>query len=307
MTDPSKAPPQWFEDIPVLGRMPPEQAIAKLAELGERVPLDAPAASGAEQTYGLGDFFNRGARYTAHVFGYIDPNSARSELVPVHHASNIDPDRSLKNARIKLSLGRLAVADYPGGGNHLVLFDFCGRHQAAKQMHDLHYNLLVRATQGQRAGVLNHPIFVGLKVGGEGVQLRCYTVNIKNEDDEALLQFLDSDVFQAGLKLVNVAQPALAPLSKMAYGLTRGLAKRHRNVPVQDFRLGLDFTRQPFGACLREGAYVAVQVPSQFQSTWDWNDWVYSPATAEMVERRAPTATIPYNYVVFTVARSEED
>ena len=33
----------------------------------------------------------------------------------------------------------------------------------------------------------------------EGVVFRCLTVNVKNEDDEALLGFLESDIFKAGL------------------------------------------------------------------------------------------------------------
>jgi len=70
----------------------------------------------------------------------------------------------------------------------------------ARRLADLHYNLLVRAREGESAGILNYPIFVGLNVGGEGVQLHCYTVNVRHEDDESLLNFLESDTFQSGLK-----------------------------------------------------------------------------------------------------------
>jgi hypothetical protein len=38
-------------------------------------------------------------------------------------------DSSLKNARIKIALNALRVADYPGGGTHRVLFDFYARNQ----------------------------------------------------------------------------------------------------------------------------------------------------------------------------------
>jgi hypothetical protein len=39
----------------------------------------------------------------------------------------------------------------------------------------------------------------------------------------------------------------------MALGLTKALASRHDNVPVQDFYLGLDTSGTPMGARLAEG------------------------------------------------------
>ena len=46
------------------------------------------------------------------------------------HAGNIAADDALKQARITITLNRLRVADYPGGGTHQVLFDFYARHAA---------------------------------------------------------------------------------------------------------------------------------------------------------------------------------
>jgi hypothetical protein len=40
--------------------------------------------------------------------------------------------------------------------------------------------------------------------------------------DEKFLKMLDSDTFEAGLKLATTAQPAIAPLSGLAMGITRG-------------------------------------------------------------------------------------
>ena len=90
---------------------------------------------------------------------------------------------------------------------------------------------------------------------------RCYTVAVSNSQDSAFLGFLDSDVFKSGLKLVNAIQPAVAPLSEIAYGLTRSIAQRNHNVPVQDIHLGLDFTEIAAGARLAIGSYIAVQIP----------------------------------------------
>ena len=83
----------------------------------------------------------------------------------------------------------------------------------------MHYNATVRAMEGQEAGLINHPIFVGLSVGNQGVGFRCRTVNVKNVEDEGLLAFLNGEVFQAGLRLATTVQPAIGPLSSMAFNL----------------------------------------------------------------------------------------
>jgi len=43
-------------------------------------------------------------------------------------------------------------------------------------------------------------------------------------------------------------------------------------MPVQNFDLGLDFHRGPYGTVLRTGAYVAVQAPPELQWAWFWDD-----------------------------------
>ena len=82
---------------------------------------------------------------------------------------------------------------------------------------------------------------------------KCYTVNVKNDLDEKFIEFLDSDEFKAGLKLVSSLQPAISPLSKMAYNLTRNIANRNKNIPVQEFCMGLVFSNIPCRTRLREG------------------------------------------------------
>jgi hypothetical protein len=106
---------------------------------------------------------------------------------------------------------------------------------------------------------------------------------------------------------VATAQPAIAPLSEMAYNLTRGIAKRHRNVPVQEFHMGLDFSRNPAGARLAEGAYVAVQVPERLQTVWNWNDWVLDRGSGQIVRRTDRSELVPYNYVTFGVTKYSEE
>src|SRR5439155_143964 len=78
---------------------------------------------------------------TAHAFGYLPPAPPGSGPVPVVHAGDVRPDPSLKGARVRVTLDRLRVAQYPGGGTHRVLFDFYARNQADAGAEDLHFNL----------------------------------------------------------------------------------------------------------------------------------------------------------------------
>lgn len=144
-----------------------------------------------------------------------------------------------------------------------------------------------------------------VEIGSENFLLQC-TVNVKNEQDEAFLGFLESEAFQSGLKLATIAQPAIAPLSQLALGLTKSIAKRNRNVPVQEFSMGLDFASNPFGARLAEGDYIAVQIPMKMRTIWSWEEWVYDPRTGEIVNIDDRNLLIPYNYLVFSISRYHE-
>lgn len=293
---------EWFDDIPVVGAMSDDQALAKLIEVGDVDATEqAPPQAGAE-AFAL---WNRGrpCKYTAHVFGHIGEVNGGDQLL-VRSVSELDPDLSLRSQPLRIALGKMGVVDYPGGGTHVVLFDFAARHYTTtSEVEHLHYNVVVRVMEGQRAGLLNIPIFIGLNPGNEGVALRGYTVNVKNEQDEELMRLLDSGVVRNGLHLLQAAQPALAPLSQMAYTITKTLAVHNRNVPVQSFELGLDFAKGPYGAVLRTGAYVAVQVPPELEYAWDWETWVYDPRRGDIVNRRDTSCGLPYNHIVFTVSR----
>jgi hypothetical protein len=301
----------WFDDLPVLGKLPPKQAATKLREVGED---DAAAALEAGQeaaahTFGgpwWWPFQDRPWQHTARAFGYLAPAAPSQAPLPIRHAGNIAADPALKNGRIKITLDRLRVAAYPGGGMHRVLFDFYAQNQVPGEVEHLHFNATYRVREGEQAAILGYPIFVGLNVGSEGVAFKCFTVNVRNDQDEAFLGFLDSDVFKAGLKLASTVQPAIAPFSQMALGLTRSVATHNRNVPVQDFYLGLDFSRIPTRARLAEGSFMAVQIPEALQTVWDWDEWVFNPANGQVVNKAAPGQLVPYNYLVFSVSCQDQ-
>ncbi len=306
----------WFDDIPVLALMPFDQAAAKLRAVGEAeaaAALEAQPASQAPHEYAtlaarVWPFARpRAWQHTAHAFGHIAPARPGGDRLPIHAVGDIQPETRLKNSRVKLTLITMRAADYPGAGRHHVLFDFYARNQVPGGGEDLHFNLTCDVQEGERAAILNLPVFVGLNVGGEGLVLKCRTVNIHNEDDRKLLEFLKGDAFKAGLQLAATAQPAIVPLSHMAMGLTESLLKRNQNVGVQDIQLGLDFATLPGGARLAQGTYLAVQIPETLRTVWDWSQWVYAPHNGLVVGRDDPEQLIPYNYLAVGVSQHQGD
>jgi hypothetical protein len=237
-------------------------------------------------------------RYTTHAFGFIPAGeSTGTQAVPIQHAGQITPDVSLKGAPVKVTLDRLRVAEYPGRGAHLVLFDFYAQ---SKNREDIRFNQTYRIGQGQTAAIIGFPIFIGLEVGDEGVQFRCYTVNVKNESDAKLLDFMQGDVFKNGLKLVNQINPVIPVVTGFAKGITEAILSRNNNIPVQQFFMGLDFSNIQSRAKLAQGSYVVVQVPSD---DWDWSKWEYHPDTGRITTKTPPIHDIPYNYVIFSVSK----
>ena len=306
---------KWFDNLPVVGALPPEQAANVLRDVGEQETAEAldAAQSGSSQVFGIEDFLgwwpfqDKPWVHTGHAFGYLPTLSTPAYApIPIRSVSSVPADLTLQNARITISLSRLRVAAYPGGGTHRVLLHFNAQNQTAGKREEVHFNATYRVHEGEHAGIQGYPIFVGLNVSGQGISLRCRTINVSNDQDEAFLHFLESDVFKAGLKLTTTLQPAVAPFSEMAYGLAEAIAARHHNVSVQDFDLGLDFSSIVMGARLAEGSYLAVQVPEDRQALWDWNDWVYHPSIGQVVSCSDSKQFIPYNYLVFSIVRYKE-
>lgn len=290
----------WLDELPVLGRLPVGEAAMKLREVGEDELADALQAvrcNAPSTTYSLTRLRrDRAFRHTGLAIGYLAPSAGpHAGQLPIHHAGSIAPDPSLRGERITVTLDALHVADYPGPSPHRVLFDFAAD--------DVHFNATYRATAGEDAAVIGRPIFVGLHVGDQGLLLQAATVNVHNEDDQAFLKFLDTDVFKAGLQLASTWQPALAPLSAMALALTGMIAARRRNVAIQTVEIGLDFRAGPTGARLAEGAYIAVQIPESVQAVWRWQDWAYDPASGHIVNAASFGQLLPYNFFMIGISR----
>jgi len=204
--------------------------------------------------------------------------------------------------QLRISLDGLRVADYPGGGTHRVLFNFFCQNRTDTGIEEVNFNATYRIREGDCAAILNYPIFVGVAPPETGLVIRCFTVNVKNDNDESFLNLLASDTLRSGLRLAATAQPALVPLSSLAVGMTRAITERHRNVAVQDVYLGLDFGGATTGARLALGSYVAVQMPGAFLRSWRWSDWIYDARSGQILD--GAEQLIPYNYFVIGVSRT---
>jgi hypothetical protein len=292
---------EWFDDIPVAGVLGDEALSEKLGE-----PVSTPAST--ETTRAPGERFGFAERlfgdpawrHTSHGFGFIPAGA--SGRVAIRHVGEVEPEPDLRDARLRISLDGLRVADYPGSGTHRVLFNFFAQHRLDTGVEDVNFNATYRVREGDSAAVLNYPIFVGVSPPELGLVIRCFTVNVKNDNDEGFLDLLESDTFKIGLQLVKTAQPALAPLSSFAVGMTKAIAKRNRNVAVQDVQLGLDFGGTSTGARLAVGSYVAVQMPSAFLRSWRWSDWSYDTSSGQILGQA--DRLLPLNYFVIGVSRS---
>ena len=114
-------PTAWFDDLPVLGQLPPGSAAAKLREAGEDE-----AATRLEEALPRGYGYPEwpmvavsGPAVAAHrtCLGHLASAPPGTSPRPIQHAGNILPDLAvLQNACIKITLDRLRVAGYPGRG-----------------------------------------------------------------------------------------------------------------------------------------------------------------------------------------------
>jgi hypothetical protein len=296
------------DDFVPLGLQSPDQIQTKLEE------IDGPEAA---LEFGL-ESASRPWLNTQHQYGYIPPfTPGAKRFFPITSASNMPASDALKGKRINIRLDYLRVYDYPhplinlGDNIHTILFSFEAHNQVENGKDEpVSFSQVYKARSGQDAAVTGQPIFIGLTVGINGVGFLCRTVNVSNSTDEKTVQILQSDAVTAGLNLLTTAQPAIAPLTSLARGLTVSLAAHSRNVPVQEVSLGLDFETGALGARLAVGSYVVAQTARPGEIAW--NEWVYDAETGTVVrnpECLSPgenSYPLPYNAFVFRVSPYQE-
>jgi hypothetical protein len=312
------------KDFPSLAAMPPSVAAAKLRSVGENDTADtlekaaAAVQPGTAQDFGVGDFFglarssNKPWLQSGTTIGYLSPGLASDDSIPIISARRKEADATLKKTRVRITLDRFYVAKYPGDGEHQIVLHFATQYQESgnRQPEPIHFSTTCKALDGQIASVLDYPIFVGLPVGSEDLTIEYTTINVKNDDDEKILKMLNSDafegVFKAGILLVSTFQPMLAPFSALALGLAKYFFGREKNVNIGPFKIGFDFSTIPLHNHLAEGSYVVTQLPEDLQRTWNWNDWAYRIDSGLIIKKADPLQRIPYNYLIFSITRSQD-
>jgi hypothetical protein len=297
-----------YDEIPVIGALKKREIASALSAMGDAKTAEAllrPAPRGKKGLFGWGGG-PKPWQHTSHQYGFTPLLPAGTVAPqPIKPAALIIPDtQNLKGKRINVKLDRLRVFDYPGGGEHNILFTFQARNQIPNAPEPVSFSQVYRVQQGETAAVAGQPIFTGLNVGSGGVGFVVSTMNVYNTTDRAFLSILNSEPFKQGLNLLNTVQPVIKPFTDITMGIATMFGQRNENKKVQDIPLGLDFTPAPMGVRLAQGEYIAVQVPKENEINWD--EWQLDLSTGAIVRKADTTATLPFNYVIFRVELYEE-
>lgn len=308
-----------LEEFVPLGEQSPDKIARKLREIGDDEAAqfyEVESASLAEGLRRPHEWLNKGYQY-----GFIPLfEPGEPHFHDIISASNMPANKSLKNQRINVHLHQFHVQEYPlaltqaasqflmGINVHTVLFTFEAHNQVKSGSEHVAFNQVYEVVAGQNAGVTGHPIFLGLKIGNNGIGFTCKTVNVGSSNDQKLVNAFNSSLVKTGLHLLTTAQPGLVPFINIAQRLAIFFANRSKNVPVQHFTLGLDFEEGATGAKLDIGTYIAVQVP--YSTAVNWKDWCYDANTDTVVRKRLAEGEeayiLPYNTIMFRISKYQE-
>jgi hypothetical protein len=244
-------------------------------------------------------------RGTEHTFGYIAAREKKG-MHAIAFAGSIDPDNTLRDRKVDILLSGIFTMNYPGWGRHQILLQFTAHHGVSSRGKPVKVQFQQKYVSHEKegAGVLGNTIFSGLTVPAGGIAFEVNVINLANDEDEAALRVLDSDVIKKGLDLVHTAVPGIETVTRLGEGLVKLVLARNRNKIVQSFQLGLNLTEVtgPI-ARLREGTFVAVQCR---RDLINWSDWVYDSNRGLVVLYRDREVRLPYNHLLFTVVKHRD-
>ncbi|WP_308991614.1 hypothetical protein QLS71_006250 [Mariniflexile litorale] len=293
---------EWFSESEIIGNQTRDSILSKLMNIeSDEFISDIKNLNNNELLKNVENIKDVW-KFTSHAFGFIPKTNTPMLDSNIINATTITPQENLKNSKIKITLDRLVAMDYPGKGEHNVLFDFYVKNQVQGENEHVHFNQVYRITEGQQAGISGYPVFSDLNVGKEGIDFKCYTINVENKNDKKLVGFLEGDLFSSGLKLLDKINPVTPILSGFAKGFTDQIKNRNKNIPVQDIYLGLDTEKGiTTRAKLAEGSYIVIQVPNV--NTWDWSNWKYKSSIGQIVSKTDETKGPQFNYFIFSVSK----
>lgn len=285
-----------------LGARAPEDVSSYLSSIGD---LDAATEFMSGQVAGQGLFGPQKAwKHTGAILGFLrTPTKKESVKMPIQGASKLVGDTNLIGKRVKISLDKFYVSEYPGMGKHLILCEFTGKNQMSTETEELHFALRFNANDGTSASLNGVPIFMGVTVGNNGISFEGRSINVNSSGDETVLDTLGTPAFQNGLGLLLSAQPALKPFTSLATAVVKSIASKNRNAQIHNFALGLDFEASGSSANLQYGSYVVVQCDDT--SSWDWEKYEWNRDT-NMIELKDKSGPFPFNFMVFGVVPFDE-
>jgi len=289
-----------FDANQSLGHQPRSEIVRYLRDIGDHDAADSLEGQGAGgQAFGFG-FGSESYNHSGMLIGYLPPQASTAGVV--QNAVSIEPDVSLRDARVKITLERFWVDRFPGSGKHKILCEFTGKSQLPGEPEELRYALSTEANDRSSAAVVGAPIFVGASVGRSGISFEGRTINVSNPTDDGIVAALNSGPFKQGLALLTTAQPALKPFVGLASSIVQAVASRSKNRQIYNFKLGLDFEVSQTSAKIREGSFIVVQGDA---AHWSWAEVEWNPSSQQLV-RKFDGQPISYNYLIFRVSRHED-
>jgi len=252
--------------------------------------------------------FNQVWKIKEHTYGFLDVDNQQGEKIPIVNALTMDADASLKGERINIRVGNIYVERYPGifGGDHEVLFEFKAKHSPEGSAEDEAIQFTQKYTLHNKGGSGKSGLSVmkGLRVPKNGIDFYLNTIYLSNKNEEKLLSFLESSIFNSGLELIATVNPVVKQVSGYASGITQFLADQKKSKVIQEIGLGFDFAGNTEVASLKNGTFVTAQAP---RHVLNWSDWYYDTDSSLIKPYDDSLERLPYNHITFVVSKYEEE
>lgn len=229
--------------------------------------------------------------------GFLPVRSESNRLI---HPGSIEAQSDLIGRQVRISMSRLYIHRYPGSGVHNIVFKF----RLGTTLGDLSPEFLIAksASDEESLGAQNITLFDGYTVSPGGLTIDCKTVNVSNQEDQALMSMLNDPAFSKGLEFLSTAQPAMGPLVALTTGLFKFLLRRNENRIVQDFLFGLSFTSDKLALKMAEGSYVIIQIPKD-HIDFKLTDIQFEPETGQLIDLRSGNQ-LAANHIVIGVSQA---
>lgn len=244
--------------------------------------------------------------YSRTEIGFIPKkNAGDPDLIEVKSASDISPDLTLRDELLNINLAYLVCYDYPGKGQHDAFFGYNAAPIGPSSKindKDFSFNQNFIVNESDEPALKSIPIFNGLGSGTEGVIMNCVIYNVSNKNDQKVAQVFESG--KKGLDILNVATPAISIVSSIADEALRIIRSNHNNIEIHNVKLGLHFNDNGTDLQLRQGTYIAMNVPKCIDGQlfeFDWSNYEFNRTNGKL--KGKGNTSIKQNYIVFTVTK----